>query len=315
MNWSRSIFSVIISFLIISCKKDVPEQIVFEYVHPHPTVFSVKELGDAIEEGQVKIIDFRKPDTYSLGHIENALNIWRSHITDTSYAYGGMMAKKEQLENLFSSLGINNDDTVVVYDNNGACDASRFWWVMQYYGFDNVKILDGGLDAWERSGRSITQKKPNIKRTKFKLGNTVKSNSLANKELIELYIKRDSGVVILDTRTIDEFSGKRKKIGATKGGRIPKSIHMDWVNAIKFDDDKTFKWRSDIKHVYDKLNIKKTDTIVVYCHSGVRSAHTYFVLKEILGYENVMNYDGSWTEWSYFNTLPYEKDSLTTIKK
>ena len=111
------------------------------------------------------------------------------------------------------------------------------------------------------------------------------------------------------------FLVKDKKKGAAKGGRIPKSVHIDWAEAFNYSGDKRIKPVEELKIIYNKLNIKKNDPIIVYCHSGVRSAHTTFVLTQLLGYKNVKNYDGSWTEWSYFNDLPFKKDSVIKIKK
>jgi thiosulfate/3-mercaptopyruvate sulfurtransferase len=116
--------------------------------------------------------------------------------------------------------------------------------------------------------------------------------------------------VILDTRTQDEFSGKTQKKGASKAGRIPGSIHIDWADAIHFDGDQRLKSKHELDSIYGSLHISKDTPIIVYCHSGVRSAHTTFVLTQLLGYTHVKNYDGSWTEWSYFDELPIEKDSL-----
>ena len=123
-----------------------------------------------------------------------------------------------------------------------------------------------------------------------------------------------TNTLILDTRTIDEFTGERQKRGAMKGGRIPNSIHIDWSDAINYEGDKKLKRIIDLETIYNQLKTDKNNPVIVYCHSGVRSAHTTFVLTQLLGYKNVKNYDGSWIEWSYFDDLPFKKDSITLIK-
>ena len=109
------------------------------------------------------------------------------------------------------------------------------------------------------------------------------------------------------------LKGKQQKTGAAKAGRIPNSVCIDWSLAIHYNDDKKIKSIEELEQVYSVLGISKSDPIIVYCHSGVRSAHTTFILTQLLGYKNVKNYDGSWTEWSHFNDLPTEQDSITTL--
>ena len=113
--------------------------------------------------------------------------------------------------------------------------------------------------------------------------------------------------MLIDTRTKEEFLGEYIKKGAFKAGKIPKSKLIDWANAINYDGDKKIKSKAELNEIYAGLN--KNDTLYVYCHSGVRSAHTTFVLTQILGYKNILNYDGSWTEWSYYEKLLLNKDN------
>jgi len=124
-----------------------------------------------------------------------------------------------------------------------------------------------------------------------------------------------ANTLIVDTRSANEFSGKRQKLGANKGGRIKNSKMFDWSDAIQFSGNKKLKSVDELKVIYGPLNATVDDAIIVYCHSGVRSAHTTFVLTQLLGYKNVKNYDGSWTEWSHFDDLPFEQDSITSIRK
>ena len=120
-------------------------------------------------------------------------------------------------------------------------------------------------------------------------------------------------VIILDTRSENEFTGERQKNGAKKGGRIPRSILIDWANAIDYHGDKKLKPKEDLEIIYKNFLPSKDDDVIVYCHSGVRSAHTTFILTQLLGYKNVKNYDGSWVEWSHFSDYLVEQDSVTKI--
>jgi len=308
MNWKISIIGLIL--VVAACKQNKPEQL---------TAVSSKYLIEAdgltalAKQENTRILDFRKKEVYDKEHIRGALNIWRTDIEDSTFAYNGMMASPAQIETLFTNLGIKTDDVLVIYDDNGLCDASRLWWVLQNYNYTNVKLLHGGISAWNAIGGELTNETPVIEKSEFKLTQNPSMSYNVSKGQVEASVKNK--VVILDTRTADEYAGNVKKEGAAKAGRIPNSVHIDWAEAINYGGDQRFKSIEELEEIYSKLNVAKEDPIIVYCHSGVRSAHTSFVLTQLLGYKNVKNYDGSWTEWSYFNDLPFETDSITTTKK
>lgn len=305
MNYRISL--VLIVLLIAGCKDKVPgvKKQVSEYL------VGFDEFLQLASAPNTKIIDFRKPELYAQGHIPGALNIWRADIESSEYPYRGMMAKKEVVEALFSSLGIEKNDTLLVYDTDDLCNASRFWWLLQNYGFTRIKMLQGGY-AILKEKVTISTKTPDIIPSQFTFTDPPEKKLLISKEDVLASLEK---AIILDTRTPDEFSGKRQKKGAFNGGRIPNSISIDWATAINYHGDKSLKPIEQLEKIYGVLVPAKKDTIIVYCHTGVRSAHTIFVLTEILGYENVKNYDGSWSEWSYFSELPFEKDSITTIRQ
>ena len=275
------------------------------------------ELKEIIFNDNIVVIDFRKPDEYEKGHIEGALNVWRSDIENNDYSYGGMMANHTQVEALMRRLGIEQTDTIVVYDNRGMADAARFWWVLKNYDIASVKLLNGGLEAWKQHDGTISKTSETPVPSKFEIAADLSQHHLliTKEELKTLIASDDPNLVIIDTRTRDEYDGKIKKEGASKAGRIPKSIHIDWAEAIDHKGTKKFKPLAELEKVYGTMGVTKTDPIVVYCHSGSRSAHTTFVLTELLGYSNVRNYDGSWIEWSYYDDLPYEKNNITMLNK
>jgi thiosulfate/3-mercaptopyruvate sulfurtransferase len=308
MNWRINILVVVlVSFACQKEKSTVVETIKEDYL------IEVEDLMDIFNHHNVSILDFSKKEDYDKEHIVGALNIWRTDIEDVSYPYSGIMASKTQIETLFGKLGIKTNYTLIVYDDNGLCESSRLWWILQNYDFKNIKMLHGGISEWKLNNGQVTTDIPEVIPTVFNLPENPKMQYYVSKEEVKKAL--NTNVVVLDTRTIDEFSGKKKKKGAAKAGRIPNSIHIDWSEAINYSGDKRLNSLKDLERIYSKLNIKKDDPIIVSCHSGVRSSHTTFVLTQLLGYKNVKNYDGSWTEWSYFNDLPFENDRITLIKK
>lgn len=307
MSWKTSVLAFIL--FLTACNNNEPKQLT---AVSSSYLLEPAELVELQKQVNTIILDFRKEEAYKSEHIRGALNIWRTDIEDSTFAYNGMMASPAQIETLFSNLGIKTDDVLVIYDDNGLCDASRLWWVLQNYNFTNVKLLHGGISAWKAIGGALSNEIPVVQKSQFKFTEKPLMSYYVSKEEVTEALKNNA--VILDTRGVDEFNGVVKKDGASKAGRIPNSVHIDWAEAINYGGDQRFKSLEELEKIYSKLNVAKEDPIIVYCHSGVRSAHTSFVLTQLLGYKNVKNYDGSWTEWSYFNDLPIETGSITTKK-
>lgn len=298
--------------MLVSCKgiKDKPEAVLSDYASIEHLI-EAEELITIIEEKNIKIVDFRNPENYNQGHIYGALNIWRTDVSDSSYPYEGMRSDKENIELLFGKIGISNDDLIVVYDDKGSPDAARLWCLLKNYDFDSVKILNGGLKSWESEGGKLSTESFSYPPTQFYLPKKRNEKLWIDKdELMGLLSDKKNNIFIIDTRSSEEYKGNHIKKGASKGGRIPTSIHLDWADAVDLGGNKKFRSIEELEKIYKDLQMSTKDTVIVYCHTGYRSSMTTFVLKELMGFENVRNYDGSWVEWSYFDELPYEKDSI-----
>jgi len=166
MKWSYSTF--IFSLVLFACQ---PSEKMDNHANKpsSPCLISAEGLLSVSNQSNTVIIDFRRNKDYIKGHIEGSLNIWRTEIEDSTYSYDGMMATPSQIESLFSNLGIRLEDTLIIYDDIGLCNASRLWWILQNYDFKNVKMLEGGLSSWTKIGGELSTQIPTRIKTDFML--------------------------------------------------------------------------------------------------------------------------------------------------
>lgn len=274
-----------------------------------PAVISPVELKDAIDGGDPPaIIDVRKREGFVKGHIPGAKMIWRSDIEDTNDTLQGIMAQRIQLEYLFSLIGIQDGQDIVVYDDRGNVNAARVWWLCKHYGHHNVRILNGGLQGWEMSGFELEKgESTRVTGVTYMFTGPGDLRQYASTADVKEAMNDDE-IVLLDVRKPDEYSGARQKKGAYRAGHIPNSVLMDYVTAINAGEGEDFSFKpiKILQEDLDKVGINGAQKIVVYCHSGYRSSLTTFVMTEILGYNFVKNYDGGWVEWSANDSLPIE---------
>lgn len=259
-------------------------------------------------ETKVLLIDLSKEKEFVKGHIPGAQQMWRDDITSRNYPYTGMALEPEYLADRLDSIGADSNTHFVIYDAFGGCEAARLWWLLNLYGYESASILDGGLQAWQVSGKpleigpsdlGVSSVNKDDKSGEFQLSGTLNAAFLATRQEVEEGLAKGQ-IRLLDTRSFEEFNGDVKKNGAFSAGHIPGGLHYDWGNAVEMTNSWKLKDNAVLQADLERLGITPDVQIVTYCHSGVRSAHTTFVLRELLGYPNVKNYDGSWTEWSYF---------------
>lgn len=302
---------ILVLLLFLSCKMEKKPVNDMDNVSGSNDLVEAERLMQIQEDDNLVIVDFRKPEYFHQGHIPGAVNIWRTDLENKNYPFGGMMPEKEELEQVLGKLGIESNDHLVIYDDKGSVDAARLWWLLRYYYFDSVRLLNGGLSAWQGVGGILSIERTKYLPTQFKLPDSSRTGMLAKKEFVKKWVfDQNRKAVLVDVRSDDEYSGRIQKLGAKRAGHIPRSIHIEWSKAIDFNDHNKFRSEKELKSMFEPAGIGTMDTVVIYCHSGSRSAHTAFVLEKLLKYKWVMNYDGSWTEWSYFDDLPVIKDSV-----
>lgn len=259
------------------------------------------ELEQLIGKNEVRIIEIRQEADYEAGHIPGAIRISRQELEDPNAAFEGMMATPEQIGALLNSKGIVNDDALAVSANvKNPQDATRFWWLMSVYGHDNVRVLDGNYENWVAEGYPIETGKPaGPELTQYRM--TLPDHArIAEKEHL-LQLADDQ--LLLDVRTRSEFEGEIRK-GAGRGGRIPGAVLLPFQEAL--DVNGHIRPAEELKEMYEKAGVTPDREIILYCMRAYRSTHTLFVLQEILGFERLRNYEGSWIEWSNIQELPVE---------
>ncbi len=251
---------------------------------------------------QVRIIDVRPAERYKQGHIPGAANVWVSDYADAN----GLVPSAERFAALLTKLGVGNGDTVVLYadgDKHGPAYVAHFWWLLDMFGHTAVRTLDGGLEAWQAAGYPVLAEAPAAKPGDYRASAADKSKLATKEEVLAAVTSRDPAVVILDVRESVEYLGK-ESLGAPRKGRIPGAVWLYWGEAL--NADKTVKDAAELRELFAHKGITRDKTVITYCQAGVRAAHTTFVLHELLGYENVKNYAGSWLEWSRNKELPIE---------
>ena len=250
----------------------------------------------------VKIIDVRKKEDYDLGHIPGAVRLTPNEVFQWEDSNGvkGMLPSSDHIAIALSSVGINEDDTVIFYDGNSNLWASRGLWALEVYGHEDSRLLDGSWNYWSENSFPTTSESESVEKSDYKFSGNINSSLIAGFEEI-LEAVDDPSKIVCDTRSPDEYIGK--DVRADRGGHIPGSENVNWVNAV--DESGRFLSAQNLQTIYESKGIKTDKAVYTLCQTAVRATHTWFVLQELLGYDDVKVYDGSWIEWGN-SDLPIE---------
>jgi thiosulfate/3-mercaptopyruvate sulfurtransferase len=279
------------------------------YVHPEVLV-STDWVAEHLNDPQVRIIESNEdPLLYATGHIPGAVEVdWTRDLNDpVRRDYLG----RDGFEALMRRHGISRDTTVVLYGDRNNWWATYAYWVFQLFGHGKAKIMDGGRIKWSNEGRPLTRDVPAWPASDYQAPERDDKRIRAFRDEVLRHVEKKAPMV--DVRSPAEYTGERLHMpeypneGALRGGHIPGAANIPWARAVNAGDG-TFKTAEELKAIYQgEAKVQPDDDVIVYCRIGERSSHTWFVLTHLLGYKQVRNYDGSWTEWGNLVGVPIER--------
>ena len=278
-----------------------------EYAHPESLV-STEWVAEHGGDANVRLVEVDvDTSAYEQGHIAGAVGWnWQSQLQQPVQRD---LASKEEIEQLCGASGIGNDTTVILYGDNNNWFAAWAFWQLKYYGHADVRLMNGGRAKWEAEARPMTTDVPSHAAASYAASDGDQSIRAYRDQVLTMV--NAGNISLVDVRSPAEFSGEllappaAPQEGSQRGGHIPGASNIPWGQAV--DEDGTFKSADALRELYGAQGIDGSRETIAYCRIGERSSHTWFALTQLLGFENVRNYDGSWTEWGSIVGAPIEK--------
>lgn len=260
-------------------------------------------VREHLDDDRMRLLDVSSdPGVYARGHLPGARYLhWETDLAARNGPVGGQVLSREALARALGARGITEDDTVVLYDDCLGVYAARAYWVLRYYGHADVRLLDGGRAAWEMDGEELTTDEPSEEQAVYVAQAPNRAIRAEWREVIDRL--QDPNTRYLDVRTTMEYTGHEPP--TARGGHIPGAVNVNWAHAI--NGDGRLRRSEDLERLYRRAGLGPEHDVIVYSQIGVRSAHSWFVLHELLGYPSVGNYDGSWEEYSSIRASPFER--------
>ena len=265
-------------------------------------------VEDHLSDDSIRIVEVdENPALYAEAHIPGAIGFdWKTDLQD--------QVKRDFLDaeafgELFGSRGISNNHTIVLYGDRNNWFAAYTYWYLKYYGHEDVKLVNGPREKWISEGRPTSTDLPKFEAATF---TAQPGDEAIRAKRDEVFEALGTDIKLVDVRSPQEFSGELiamagyENEGAQRSGHIPGAASIPWAQAVQ--EDGTFKSSEQLRELYGGKGVSEGADIIAYCRIGERSAHSWFVLHELLGEQNVKNYDGSWTEWGNLVDVPIEKE-------